>query len=80
MNPDDLVERVTLLVREAREAVASYAYATLTMTYWQVGALIDAEVLGKREGRLRGTDARDTVAGIGWAIRPRLRPGESARR
>jgi predicted nuclease of restriction endonuclease-like (RecB) superfamily len=44
--PADLVERVSSLVREAREAIASYANATLTMTYWQVGALIDTEVLG----------------------------------
>lgn len=43
---DDLVERVSSLVHEAREAVASYANATLTMTYWQVGSLIDSEVLG----------------------------------
>ena len=34
---DDLVERVSSLVHEAREAVASYANATLTMTYWLVG-------------------------------------------
>lgn len=44
--PDELVERVSSLVREAREAIASYTNATLTMTYWQVGALIDSEVLG----------------------------------
>lgn len=45
--PDELVERVSSLVREAREAIASYTNATLTMTYWQVGALIDSEVLGR---------------------------------
>lgn len=44
--PDDLVERVSSLVREARESIASYANAKLTLTYWQVGALIDSEVLG----------------------------------
>lgn len=44
--PDDLVERVSSLVREARESIASYANATLTLTYWQVGSLIDSEVLG----------------------------------
>src|SRR3546814_16818767 len=44
--PDDLVERVSSLVLEARESIASYANATLTLTYWQVGALIDSEVLG----------------------------------
>lgn len=43
---EDLVERVSALINEARESIASYANATLTMTYWQVGAVIDAEVLG----------------------------------
>ena len=42
----DLVERVSVLINEARESIASYANATLTMTYWQVGAIIEAEVLG----------------------------------
>ena len=43
---EDLVERVSALINEARESIASYANATLTMTYWHVGAIIDAEVLG----------------------------------
>jgi len=42
---EDLVERVSSLVDEARESIASYANATLTLAYWRVGALIDAEVL-----------------------------------
>jgi len=42
----DLVERLSSLIDQAREQVASYANATLTMTYWQVGAIIDSEVLG----------------------------------
>lgn len=41
----DLLERVSSLIDQARESIASYANATLTMTYWQVGAIIDAEVL-----------------------------------
>ncbi|MGH3494188.1 MAG: PDDEXK nuclease domain-containing protein [Sciscionella sp.] len=43
---DDLVERVSSLIDHAHESIASYANATLTMTYWHVGSLIDAEVLG----------------------------------
>lgn len=43
----DLVARVSALIDEARASIASYANATLTMTYWQVGALINSEVLGK---------------------------------
>jgi predicted nuclease of restriction endonuclease-like (RecB) superfamily len=42
---DDLVERVSSLVDEARHAIASYANTTQTMTFWRVGALIDSEVL-----------------------------------
>lgn len=41
----ELVERVSSLIDQAREQVASYANATLTMTYWQIGSLIDTEVL-----------------------------------
>lgn len=43
----ELIERVSSLVDEARESIASYANATLTQTYWRVGALIDAEVLDR---------------------------------
>lgn len=44
---DDLVERLSSLIDQARDAIATYANATLTMTYWQVGAIIDAEVLNE---------------------------------
>ncbi len=33
---DDLVERVSSLIDQARQSIASYANATLTMTYWQI--------------------------------------------
>lgn len=42
----DLVDRVASLVDKAREEIASHANATLTLTFWQVGHLIDTEVLG----------------------------------
>ncbi|MFT3970176.1 MAG: hypothetical protein QM695_07840 [Micropruina sp.] len=41
-----LVGRVSSLIERARESIASYANATLTMTYWDIGSIIDAEVLG----------------------------------
>lgn len=41
----DLVERLASLIDRARESVASYANAVLTMTYWEVGVIIDADVL-----------------------------------
>lgn len=44
---EHLVERVSSLIDQARESIASYANATLTMTYWRVGAIIDSEVLGE---------------------------------
>ena len=45
--PDDLLERVSSVVDEARQAIASYANATSTMAYWRVGSLIDSEVLDR---------------------------------
>lgn len=45
----DLVVRVSALIDSARASVASYVNATLTVTYWQIGLVIDSEVL--REGR-----------------------------
>ncbi|HQR79212.1 MAG TPA: PDDEXK nuclease domain-containing protein [Actinomycetota bacterium] len=40
-----LVARVSALIDSARDSIASYANATLTMTYWQIGSIIDSEVL-----------------------------------
>jgi predicted nuclease of restriction endonuclease-like (RecB) superfamily len=36
---------VSALVEQARESIAAHANATLTLTFWQVGRLIDTEVL-----------------------------------
>lgn len=44
----DLVTRVSALIDTARDSIASYANATLTMTYWQIGSIIDSEVLGEQ--------------------------------
>lgn len=74
--PDDLVERVSSLVREARESIASYANATLTLTYWQVGALIDSEVLGGEARWLRVTDSCVASTRIDGTVRERIRPAE----
>ena len=65
----DLVERVSSLVHEARESIATYTHATLTMTYWQIGALIDSEVLGSARadygGRIVATLARQLTERFG---------------
>lgn len=44
----DLVARVSALIDTARDSIASYANATLTMTYWRIGSIIDSEVLGEQ--------------------------------
>ena len=41
----NLLARVSALIDSARDSIASYANATLTMTYWQIGSIIDSEVL-----------------------------------
>jgi hypothetical protein len=38
--------RLSTLIDSARESIASYANATLTLTYWEIGSIIDSEVLG----------------------------------
>lgn len=43
---DDLLERVSSLIEQTRSSVASRANAALTMMNWQIGHLIDTEVLG----------------------------------
>lgn len=57
----DLVAQVSALIESARESIASYANATLTMTYWQIGSIIDSEVL--REERAEyGAQIRVTLS------------------
>ncbi|MFT3970159.1 MAG: DUF1016 N-terminal domain-containing protein [Micropruina sp.] len=41
-----LVAQVSALIESARESIASYANVTLTMTSWEIGSIIDSEVLG----------------------------------
>ncbi|WP_282858723.1 PDDEXK nuclease domain-containing protein, partial [Pseudoclavibacter helvolus] len=43
---DDLLERVSSLIEQTRASLASRANAALTMMNWQIGHLIDTEVLG----------------------------------
>ncbi|HMR49571.1 MAG TPA: DUF1016 N-terminal domain-containing protein [Arachnia sp.] len=40
-----LFERIAALVEQTRTSVATYANSALTMMYWQIGHLIDADVL-----------------------------------
>jgi predicted nuclease of restriction endonuclease-like (RecB) superfamily len=57
----DLLDQVSALIDNARDSIASYANATLTMTYWQIGAIIDSEVL--REERAEyGTQTLVTLS------------------
>lgn len=43
--PSHLFDRVAALVEETRTSVAVHANAALTLMYWQIGHLIDADVL-----------------------------------
>ncbi|MGW0177313.1 DUF1016 N-terminal domain-containing protein [Rhodococcus sp. NPDC003322] len=44
----DLLERVSALIEETRAVVAARVNAALTPMNWQIGHLIDSEVLGKQ--------------------------------
>ena len=76
----DLVERVSVLINEARESIASYANATLTMTYWQVGAIIEAEVLGNERADYGAQIVASLARQLSWthfvALMP-LKSGEA---
>jgi predicted nuclease of restriction endonuclease-like (RecB) superfamily len=43
-----LLERVSALIEQARQAVATYTNVALTLTFWRIGHLIDVEVLGQQ--------------------------------
>ena len=77
---EDLVERVSALINEARESIASYANATLTMTYWHVGAIIDAEVLGNERADYGAQIVASLARQLSWthfvALMP-LKSGEA---
>ncbi len=57
----DLVDRVSALVERARESIAVQANATLTLMFWHVGRLIDAEVL-KRDRADYGSETVVTLS------------------
>lgn len=69
---DDVVERVSALIDSARESIASYANAALTLTYWQIGSLIDSEVLGEERAeygaQILVTLSQELMARFGWGL------------
>lgn len=60
----DLFDRVAALIEQTRTSVASQANAALTMMNWQIGHLIDAEVLGEQ----RAGYAEEIVASLGQQL------------
>ncbi|PPI15568.1 DUF1016 domain-containing protein [Rathayibacter sp. AY1D2] len=60
----DLFDRVAALIEQTRASVASQANAALTMMNWQIGHLIDAEVLGDQ----RAGYAEEIVASLGQQL------------
>lgn len=60
----DLFDRVAALIEQTRASVASQANAALTMMNWQIGHLIDAEVLGEQ----RAGYAEEIVASLGQQL------------
>ncbi|MDR1151809.1 MAG: DUF1016 N-terminal domain-containing protein [Bifidobacteriaceae bacterium] len=60
---------VSELIEEARQAVATYMNAALSLTFWRIGRLIDREVLSQRRAN-HGTEilaslGRELAAGYG---------------
>ena len=43
-----LFDRVSALIEQARQVVATYTNLALTLTFWRIGHLIDLEVLGQQ--------------------------------
>jgi len=60
----ELFDRVAALIEQTRASVASQANAALTMMNWQLGHLIDAEVLGEQ----RAGYAEEIVASLGQQL------------
>lgn len=67
----DLFDRVAALIEQTRTSVASQANAALTMMNWQIGHLIDAEVLGEQ----RAGYAEEIVASLGQQLTRRYGRG-----
>lgn len=63
--------RVSALVEQARVVVAAQANAALTLMYWEIGHLVDTDVL-RRE---RADYAREIVASLGRQLTARFGRG-----
>ncbi|MBO0981605.1 YhcG family protein [Microbacterium sp. SD291] len=68
---DNLFDRVSSLIEEARAGVAVQANLALTLMNWQIGNVIHTEVLGGA----RGPQAEEVVASLGRQLSKRYGPG-----
>jgi len=58
---DSLFDRVSALIEQARQAVATYTNVALTLTFWRIGHLIDLEVLDRQ----RADYGQEILASLG---------------
>ncbi|MDR1266180.1 MAG: DUF1016 N-terminal domain-containing protein [Propionibacteriaceae bacterium] len=56
-----LFNRVSALIEQARQAVATYTNVALTLTFWRIGHLIDVEVLDQQ----RADYGKEILASLG---------------
>ncbi len=67
----DLFDRVAALIEQTQASVTSQANVALMMMNWQIGHLIDAEVLGEQ----RAGYAEEIVASLGQQLTERYGRG-----
>jgi len=58
---DSLFDRVSTLIEQTRQSVATYTNLALTLTFWRVGHMIDDEILGQQ----RADYGEQIVASLG---------------
>ncbi|MDR1294618.1 MAG: hypothetical protein LBK59_06625 [Bifidobacteriaceae bacterium] len=73
-----LFARVSALIEEARQAVATYTNVALTLTFWRIGHLIDLEVLGQQRADYGGEVVASLGRELSWTHFKTLLPLKSA--
>jgi len=71
---DSLFERVSTLIEQTRQSVATYTNLALTLTFWRVGHLIDREILGQQ----RADYGKEIYASLGRELATKYGRGYDA--
>jgi hypothetical protein len=71
----DLFDRVASLIEQGRRHAAAQVNAAMTMTYWQVGRTIDADILAER----RADYGKQVVVSLGRQLTARYGSSYGAR-